>query len=168
MQNRFAKLSFQTVCGFGLVELLVTISVIAILVMVAVPSLKPTTDHNQLQAAMNALRSDIRLAKHTAIQTGQVTQFYLNQPVDGCPAKKTMAWAVTNAAGAIIKCQPASAGLLANVNLEVIKPAKPETPNWNYKPDGLSSSMVDTVIELTRDNTRNAITVYAGGVVGGS
>jgi len=64
--------------GFTLIELMVTVAVLAITVMVAIPSFQSVIASNQLQEARDRLRSAIQYAKSEAIGR--------NETVSMCPS----------------------------------------------------------------------------------
>lgn len=56
--------------GFTLAELLVTISIVAILVVLAVPAMQDTVDRKRLQGAAEQLLATLELARSEAMKTG--------------------------------------------------------------------------------------------------
>lgn len=56
--------------GFTLLELLVTMAVVAILVTVAIPSYRALVQHNAMAAAVNDLVGDLNYARSKAITRG--------------------------------------------------------------------------------------------------
>lgn len=68
-----ARLSNQRVAGFSVIELLVTLVLIAISLSLAVPSLQQFSANNQVQAASNSIVSGLNMARFNAITTGEET-----------------------------------------------------------------------------------------------
>lgn len=68
----------RTSLGFTVVELMVTLAVMAILSMLAVPSFRDMIRRNHVSAANNALLADLSYARIEAINRGQ--------PVSLCPS----------------------------------------------------------------------------------
>lgn len=56
--------------GFTLIELMVTISVLAILITIAIPSFTATINRNRLATAANGLVSGLQLARAEAVRRG--------------------------------------------------------------------------------------------------
>lgn len=76
--------------GFTLVELLVTLSVLAILLAVAVPSFQGTIASNQLTSRTNELVSALNLARSEAIRRG--TRVTLCKSSSGTACSSTGDW----------------------------------------------------------------------------
>lgn len=58
--------------GFTLVELMVTLFVLAILVMIAAPNFRDLLRRNEVSSAANALRADIAYARSEAVTRGTI------------------------------------------------------------------------------------------------
>ena len=67
--------------GFSLLELMITISVMAILLAVALPSFRDVIHRNQVSSASNAVLASVNYAKSEAVTRGQL--------VSMCPGNKT-------------------------------------------------------------------------------
>lgn len=96
--------SSETTRGFTLVELMVTLAVLAILTMVAVPSFRDTIRRNRVSAASNALLADLRYARTEAINRGQLVSLCPSSDGSNCTADGT-AWD----AGWLVYTYPAGA-----------------------------------------------------------
>jgi type IV fimbrial biogenesis protein FimT len=60
----------KRLAGFTLVELLITVSIVAILATVAVPSYRYVTNSNRVAAEVNGLLGDLQFARSQAIKEG--------------------------------------------------------------------------------------------------
>lgn len=70
--------------GFTLVELMVTLTVAAILAMIAVPSFRDTIRRNRVTSASNALLADLTYARGEAINRGQIVTLCPSTTGTGC------------------------------------------------------------------------------------
>jgi type IV fimbrial biogenesis protein FimT len=62
--------NIKRLAGFTLVELLITVSIVAILATVAVPSYRYVTNSNRVAAEVNGLLGDLQFARSQAIKEG--------------------------------------------------------------------------------------------------
>jgi|HubBroStandDraft_2_1064218.scaffolds.fasta_scaffold02903_5 type IV fimbrial biogenesis protein FimT len=76
--------------GFTLTELLVTLSVAAILMAIAVPSFKYVTTSNRASSEINALLGDMQMARGEAMKEGQFVTICAS--VDGATCAGTSTW----------------------------------------------------------------------------
>src|SRR5882757_9276089 len=65
------RVALRTATGFTFVELMVTLTVVAILAALAVPNMRPFIQNNRLTAASNDLLRSFQLARTEAIKRGQ-------------------------------------------------------------------------------------------------
>lgn len=68
--SRFADLGPPRAAGLTLVEVLVTLSIVALLMSLAVPSFKPMLDRWRVKQSLGALSDTLRLARAEAIKRG--------------------------------------------------------------------------------------------------
>jgi prepilin-type N-terminal cleavage/methylation domain len=93
-----------TMRGFTLVELMVTLAVLAILTMVAVPNFRDTIRRSRVSAASNALLVDLHYARAEAINRGQLVSLCPSSNGSSCTAGG-VAWE----AGWLVYTYPAGA-----------------------------------------------------------
>ncbi|WP_426664593.1 GspH/FimT family pseudopilin [Rhodanobacter aciditrophus] len=77
--------------GFTLIELMVTLAVLAILTMIAVPSFRDTIRRNRVNSASNALLADLGYARAEAIDRGQTVTMCPSANGTSCTSSGT-AW----------------------------------------------------------------------------
>ncbi|MEW9573047.1 GspH/FimT family pseudopilin [Rhodanobacter sp. Si-c] len=94
----------RTTRGFTLVELVVTLAVLAILIMVAVPGFRDTIRRSRVSSASNALLADLRYARAEAINRGQLVSLCPSSDGGNCTADGS-AWD----AGWLVYTYPAGA-----------------------------------------------------------
>lgn len=70
MHSEFDRRFAHTQTGFTLSELMVTLTLVAILCSIGVPSFRNVTTGNRLSAEVNALLGDLQLARAEAIREG--------------------------------------------------------------------------------------------------
>jgi type IV fimbrial biogenesis protein FimT len=79
--------------GFTLVEIMISLTVLGIMLMIALPSFGTWLQNQQVRAASEATLNGLQVARAAAIQRNVLVQFQL-------PAPPTTAWAVTEVATA--------------------------------------------------------------------
>ncbi|TAL89769.1 MAG: prepilin-type N-terminal cleavage/methylation domain-containing protein [Rhodanobacter sp.] len=72
--------------GFSLLELMVTVAVVAILLAIAVPSFRGVIHRNQVSSASNALLASVNYARSEAITRGQLVSMCPGDKSLGCTA----------------------------------------------------------------------------------
>ncbi|MET4676700.1 type IV fimbrial biogenesis protein FimT [Luteibacter sp. PvP120] len=71
------RLHMKRMSGFSLVELLITITIVAILVALAVPNYRVWTANTRVRGAAESIQNGIRLARNEATQRGVNVRFEL-------------------------------------------------------------------------------------------
>lgn len=79
-----AKRSAARQSGFSLLELMITIAVIAVLLAIAVPSFRDVIRRNQISSASNELLASIAYARTEAIDRGQLVSMCPSSSGTGC------------------------------------------------------------------------------------
>lgn len=97
--------------GFTLVELLVTVSVFAIIAAIAVPSYQNTLDRRRLIGAAEQIQSDFQFARSEAVKINQ-NVFMAFRPVAGNSAT----WCYGLNAGATCNCTIVNSCQISGVN----------------------------------------------------
>lgn len=70
--------------GFSLLELMITITVMAILLAIAVPSFRDVIHRNEVSSASNALLASVSYARSEAITRGQLVSICPGDKIAGC------------------------------------------------------------------------------------
>jgi type IV fimbrial biogenesis protein FimT len=163
--RRFAS-SHRASRGFTLIELMVTIAVLAILLAIAVPSFTRQIQSGRAEMAADGLKRAVASARALASQTGRHTTVTINGVVSGCGSKA--AWAITQG-GSLVACvsnadfskRYEGATLDSTVSATLI-----------FGPSGLSAGLsgdsgsLDSVTyRFVAGNVRKAVKIDAGGVV---
>lgn len=79
-------------CGFTLIELMVTVAVLAIVLTVAVPSFANLVNGNRLNAQANLLLAAIEYAKTEAVKTNATVTFCHSADGNSCSAAPAAGW----------------------------------------------------------------------------
>ncbi len=82
--------------GFTLIELMVTLSIAAILLTVGIPSFNNTIKNNQLTGTVNQFIADINLARNTAIKYQRTAKICILVPNTTTPDQPSCATAGTD------------------------------------------------------------------------
>ncbi len=75
--------------GFSLLELMITITVMAILLAIAVPSFRDVIHRNQVSSASNAMLASLNYARSEAITRGQLVSMCPGDQTAGCTSGGT-------------------------------------------------------------------------------
>jgi type IV fimbrial biogenesis protein FimT len=102
----------RRVAGYSLFEMVITMSIVAILMAIAVPSYRYVTSSNRSTSEINALLGDLQFARAQAIKVGQtITVCPSNSPYTACtttgsPPPWQAGWIVLDSTGAVLRIQP--------------------------------------------------------------
>lgn len=70
--------------GFNLIELLIVLTILAILVNLALPGLSQSVERNQARVAINEITRAINLTRYTAINNGVITTLCRSEDGQNC------------------------------------------------------------------------------------
>lgn len=80
--------------GFTLIELMVTLAVLAILLTVAAPSFRETIQNNRITAQANELVTALNLGRNEAVKRGQTVTVCASSTGNSCVGSWTGGWLV--------------------------------------------------------------------------
>jgi type IV fimbrial biogenesis protein FimT len=154
MLKRYHKIQTS---GFTLVELMVTVAVIAILMNIALPSFNNMMRSARIRAAAEAVANGLQKARGEAIAQNKNVEFVLGTDTS---------WTVQLAGGAIIQTRPASEGS-ADVTRTVI-PAGANKVTFNnlgrvVTPNADGSLPLTTITTSISGVKSMAVIIQAGG-----
>tara|TARA_R110001583_G_scaffold184037_2_gene343058 strand:+ start:45346 stop:45837 length:492 start_codon:yes stop_codon:yes gene_type:complete len=134
--------------GFSLIELMVTLAVLAILIGVGVPSFQGMIANSRIAAASNDVVSGMYAAKSEAIKRNDSIRFCINPT--------TKAWQVLDLAGTAIKVGEVHSSVGVNTNgLDTTSVA--DNACVRFKADGLSYGATNLI-------TAGTVTLSLAGV----
>lgn len=93
--------------GFTLVEMLVTLAIFAVLLMIAIPSMRPFLQSQSVKNASMDINSTVALARSEAIKRNATVDVTANQASDW-----SQGWVVSQTAANVIRKQSALANLV--------------------------------------------------------
>ena len=145
--------------GVTLVELLITLSIAALLVTVGIPSFRDIIANNRLATASNDLLFGLNLAKSEAIRRNQSMRFCLD------PAALT--WRVSTMASTDVRVGTLPGNLSAALRATWTASSVTDNVCVRFRPNGLSygsgnALMTDGKITLTLSGKNREISVRTG------
>ncbi|AGG87897.1 GspH/FimT family pseudopilin [Rhodanobacter denitrificans] len=93
--------------GFTLVEMLVTLAIFAVLLMIAIPSMRPFLQSQSVKNASMDINSTVALARSEAIKRNATVDVTANNAADW-----SQGWVVSQTAANVIRKQPALANIV--------------------------------------------------------
>lgn len=108
-RGRRADRARSAQCGFTLIELMVTIAVVAILLGIALPSFTDSTLGSKLRTQANDLVAGAVLARSEAIKRNQTVTLCASSNGTSCTGSWSDGWIVISSGGTVIMKHPAAA-----------------------------------------------------------
>jgi type IV fimbrial biogenesis protein FimT len=93
--------------GFTLVEMLVTLAIFAVLLMIAIPSMRPFLQSQSVKNASMDISSSVALARSEAIKRNATVDVTANNAADW-----SQGWVVSQTAANVIRKQPTLANIV--------------------------------------------------------
>lgn len=122
--------------GFTLIELMVTITVAAVLLTIALPSFVNTTLNSKLRATANNLSAAAMLARSEAIKRNSATQLCPSDDDTTCSGTWEDGWIILNGATVIHREGPVPDGYKVNTSATTL----------TFAPNGVGSTAASFVI----------------------
>ncbi|WP_108470881.1 GspH/FimT family pseudopilin [Rhodanobacter thiooxydans] len=117
--------------GFTLIEMLVTLAIFAVLLMIAIPSMRPFLQSQSVKNASMDINSTVALARSEAIKRNATVDVTANNAADW-----SQGWVVSQTAANVIRKQP----VLGNI---VITPT-PASGSFSFTGNGRMTSTGST------------------------
>lgn len=97
--------------GFTLIELMVTVAVLAVIAALATPSFRSILEAQRMRAAAFDLMADLTLARSEALKRGVVANPVTLRPASGDAAHWESGWSVTVGAEVVSRKNPVGQGV---------------------------------------------------------
>lgn len=149
--------------GFSLIELLVTIAIIAIIAAIAVPSYQDTIERNRLKETLQLVKSDIQLARGEAIKRSESVTFSTTSGAAG-------AWCLGSIAStASCDCSVTVSSAAGYCDVKRISGAEYDktsiTTSANFTFEPRRGTTTSTQLTVTTDNHSAQLDINAAGRV---
>jgi type IV fimbrial biogenesis protein FimT len=119
--------------GFTLTELLISVSVMAVLLAIAVPSFRDASLGSELRASANSLIASTNLARSEAIKRNAVTTLCVSSDGLTCTAGSWEAGWILASGGTVVQVQAA-----APTGYQIVEASG--TTNLSFQPTGVGST----------------------------
>lgn len=151
--------------GFSLIELMVALSILAILASVAFPSYRQLIANTQIRSVTESIRNGLQVARAEAVKRNAIVRFTLNNDTSwtvGCPT-------VNANCPAIIQAKPAKEGSSSTVTLAITGAQTVSFTNLGFVdptiPGQMSQVNVDNSSIPAADSKDLRVNIGAGGLV---
>lgn len=148
---------FITQRGFTLIELMVTIAILAVLLGVGVPSFRSMIESSRLSAVSNDLLTGLQFARSEAIKRGILVVLCSTNDQDSCSTnpKWSSGWVARNEAGPAAD-PPFRVWPAARIGIDITNPG---TVEFN----GLGGASAERCFDLTLGTLERSVSVGAAG-----
>jgi type IV fimbrial biogenesis protein FimT len=102
---------YRPAAGFTLIELMVTVSVLAVIVAMAVPSFRAILESQRMRAAAFDLMADLTLARSEALKRGALPNPVTLRPTSGDADHWESGWSVMVGTEVVSRKNPVGAGV---------------------------------------------------------
>lgn len=130
-------LSVSRLCGFTLIEMMVAISIVAILASIAIPSFSDIMLTNKLRSYANDLVAGAHLARGEAIKSNAVVVLCASSNGTSCSGDWKNGWIVLSASNTVIQTWQA-----IDANYKIA----PTATTVSFQPTGVGSTQVALTI----------------------
>lgn len=141
-----------------MLELLVTMSIVAVLLAIGVPSFRYVTTANRMSGEVNGLLGDMQFARAEAIKEGQTVTVCSSSNGTTCSGATTWntGWIIFPGTG-----NPASAAAILHVQnpfygSDTLQPADATTSNIQFNREGFALGLAGTVTFKLHESTNNS------------
>ena len=147
VSNDLVPSKASKVAGFSMIELMVTVAVLAILVAIATPSFTAIINNNRLTSSANELVASLQLARSDAVTRNTSVRLCRSADSVSCVGATGATWAgwitVVEATGVVLRVNTVKAPIQVSASPAI----SDNTDRVVFRPDGMARTNAGALLE---------------------